>query len=147
MWALALAAVTILTVFSTTTFAETTNQLAQGVVKKFENVEDLLDNVAEYDGRRVQVSGEVEKIIDTRSFILEGGGIFNDEIIVFIPEKGMIVTEDSDVTVTGVVRTVGFVEIEREYGWDLDPQVKTELEKVKVYLIAENIAQDEDDND
>jgi hypothetical protein len=86
MWALALAAVTILTVFSTTTFAETTNQLAQGVVKKFENVEDLLDNVAEYDGRRVQVSGEVEKIIDTRSFILEGGGIFNDEIIVFIPE-------------------------------------------------------------
>jgi hypothetical protein len=30
------------------------------VVKKFENVEELLDNMAEYDGRWVQASGEAQ---------------------------------------------------------------------------------------
>lgn len=114
-------------------------------IKTFEDVEELLDDIARYDGQKVKVPGEVEEKIDERAFILESGGIFNDEIVVMMPEGRLMVTEDSEVVVTGTVRAIGFVEIEREYGWDLDPQIKVELEDVEAFIIAESIEQKEDD--
>jgi hypothetical protein len=147
MWTPAMAATAILTLFSATSLAQTTSQstVDEGVVQKFEDVEELLDDVEQYDGRRIQVSGEVEEKIDDHSFILESGGFFNDEIPVLMPEKSMAIKEDSDVTVTGVVRTDDIDEIGREYGWNVSPEIKADLEKVKAFLIAEKIVQNEDD--
>lgn len=132
MWTTAI----VLTVFSAASFADTE-------YKYVENVEELLDNVAYYADKKVQVSGEVEEI-DGRVFILESGGVFNDEIVVVLSEASMRVMEDSDVTVSGTVRTISFVEVEREYGLDLDPEIEVELENKEAFLIADRIEQRED---
>lgn len=109
-----------------------------------EDVEELLDNIGGYANDRVAVSGEIEEHIDPRSFVLESGGLFNDEITVIMPAgaEGLdptLLREDSDVVVIGTLRTVPVVEIEREFGWDFDPEIEAELEDVRTYLIAEKI--------
>jgi hypothetical protein len=145
MWTATIAAAAILALFSAVSFAQTASQPTDdGVVQKFEDVEELMDKVEQYDGRKIQVSGEVDKKIDDHSFILESGGFFNDEIPVLMPKDSVAIKEDSDVTVTGVVRTGGIDEIEREYGWNVSPQIKADLKKVKAFLIAEKVVQKED---
>lgn len=114
-------------------------QSAGSAPQTVKDVETLLDDVARYNGQKVQVSGEVEKIIDPKAFVLESGGLFNDEIVVLQPQGKLNVKDDSEVTVTGTVRTVGLVDVEREYGWDLDPQIRIELERVEAFLIADRI--------
>lgn len=135
MWTTAM----VLTAFSAASFAETGYEYV-------ESVEELLDNVAYYNGKKVQVSGEVEEI-DGRAFILESGGVFNDEIVVVISGASMRVMEDEDVTVSGTVRTISFVEVEREYGLDLDPGIEVELENREAFLIADRIEQREGKED
>jgi hypothetical protein len=141
MWITAMATATVLAVFSAVSFAQTDDQSTDAKHIHVNNVEELLDNIARYDDKKVQVSGKVEEI-DGHAFILESGGVFNDEIVVVIPkekEKELSVKEESNVTVTGTVRTVGVVEIEREYGLDLDPEIEIELERVEAFLIADRI--------
>jgi hypothetical protein len=146
-----MATATVLAAFSAASFAQTDDQSTDAKHKQVNNVEELLDNVARYDGKKVQVCGKIEEI-EAHTFILESGGIFNDEIIVVMPKGKEIalqfinsdgglalIEEDSNVIVTGTVRTVGAVEIEREYGLDLDPEIEIELERVKAFLIADRI--------
>jgi hypothetical protein len=117
---------------------------AETAAVQVEDVEELLDNIDRYVDTRVSVSGEIEEHIDSQSFVLESGGLFNDEIVVVVPQGAegldlMQLREDSDVVVTGTLRTVSRLEIEREYGWDLDPEIEVELEDVEVYLVADRI--------
>ncbi|EDZ65450.1 hypothetical protein NOC27_2130 [Nitrosococcus oceani AFC27] len=114
--------------------------------QQLEDVEALLDNVVRYDGKKVSVSGEVEEVIDEKAFILESGGLFEDEMVVLKPAGNLMVKEDYEVTVTGTVRAVALVDIEREYGWDLDPQIKIELENIEAFLIADSIEITEKDD-
>jgi hypothetical protein len=145
MWIGTMAAAAILGIFSAISFAQTANQpIEDGIVQKFNDVEELMDKVKQYDGRKIQVSGEIDKIIDQHSFILESGGFFNDEITVLMPGSSIAVKEDSNVTVTGVIRTADLDEIEREYGWNTNPQDKAKLRKVKAFLISYNITPNKD---
>ena len=43
------------------------------------------------------------------------------------------------VTVTGIVRMMVAAEIERELGWNLDPQIEAELER-KPVLVAQSLS-------
>lgn len=108
------------------------------------DVEQLNDKIAQHAGKQVSVAGEVEEWLDSRSFVLESGGLFNDEITVIVPPntKGIDVQrlrEDSDIVVSGTVRSVPVVELERELGWDFDPQLEVELEGAKNFLVADRI--------
>ncbi|EDZ65767.1 hypothetical protein NOC27_2447 [Nitrosococcus oceani AFC27] len=114
-------------------------QQAGGQSQTVEDVEELLDNIERYDGQKVTVSGEVEERIDKRSFILESGGLFNDEIVVVMPKGNLNVQEDDEVAVTGKVRAVKFVDIEREYNWVLNEEIKSEIEDVEAFLIADHV--------
>lgn len=135
----AITAIAVLMVFSAMSFAQTDSQQTSGEPRNFETVEELLDIVSRYNGQKVRVSGEVEEIIDQQAFVLESGGLFNDEMVVLMPKGQLQVEEDYEVAVTGTVRTVGLIDIEREYGWDLDPHVKLELEHWEAFLIADRI--------
>lgn len=108
------------------------------------NVEQLNDKIAQHAGKQVSVAGEIEEWLDARTFVLESGGLFNDEIAVIVPPnaKGMDVQrlrEDTDIVVSGTVRSVPIIELERELGWDLDPQLEVELEGTKNFLVADRI--------
>lgn len=108
------------------------------------DVEELNDKIAQHTGQKVTVAGEIEEWLDARSFVLESGGLFNDEITVIVPPnvKGLDtqrLNEDADIVVAGTVRAMQLVELERELGWDLQPELEVELEGVKHFLVAERI--------
>ncbi len=108
------------------------------------DVEELNDNISRYAGKKVTVAGEIEDKLDARSFVIESGGIFDDEIVVLTPpgSKGLRplqLNEDADIVVTGTVRSYPVMELERELGWDLDPELEVELEGTRNYLVADNI--------
>lgn len=107
------------------------------------DVETLNDNITQYQNKKVTVQGEVSNRIDSRSAVIESGGIFDDEIVI-IGKKGAAANisslkEDSKVKVTGTIRSVPIVEIEKEYGWDLNPELEVELENVKHFLVVDDI--------
>jgi len=113
------------------------------------DVEELNDELARYAGQRVSVEGEVEEWLDPRSFVLEGGGLFNDEIAVVIPPNAQgldpqRLREDADIVVSGTVRATPLIELQRELSWDLDPQLEVELQGVKYFLVADRITRQRD---
>ncbi|QRK04762.1 hypothetical protein JQX13_31640 [Archangium violaceum] len=113
------------------------------------NVEQLNDNIAQHSGKQVSVAGEIEEWLDARSFVLESGGLFNDEIAVIVPPNAKGVDaqrlrEDADIVVSGTVRSVPLVELERELGWDLDPELEVEFEGTKHFLVADRITRQRD---
>lgn len=108
------------------------------------DVEELNDDITSRTNKKVTVAGEISEFLDARSFVLESGGIFDDEITVVLPKdlKGLQpqnLREEADVVVTGTVRELPVVEARRELGWDLDPQLELELEGVRHFLVAERI--------
>lgn len=109
------------------------------------NVQELNRNIAQHQGQRVSVAGEIEEKLDGRSFILESGGLINDEILVLVPKNAQGINaqqlrDDANLVVTGTVRSMPVVEVERELGWDLDPQLEVELEGARNFLVAERIS-------
>lgn len=124
-------------------------QAQQGVKPPLMDVEELNDSIAQYAGQRVSVAGEIEDKLGPRSFVLESGGIFNDEIVTIIPQdarglQAQRLNEDDKLVITGTVRSIPVVELEREYGWDLNPELEAELEGVQYYLVADSISRQRD---
>lgn len=107
------------------------------------DVEDLNDNLQRYSGKQVQVVGEAREPIGTAAFVLESGGLFDDEIAVIVPKnlKGfsMPPEDDQKLMVTGTLRSLQIVDIEREYDLDLTPELEVELGPRRFYLVASAI--------
>lgn len=114
-----------------------------GAVMTLDDVEVLNDQPARYDGRQVRVPGEVSERVDDRSFILESGGWIDDEILVVLSQNATqlagLVNDDAELIVTGTVRTYQVVDIERETGWDFNPEIEAEFEDIKAVIIASDV--------
>ncbi len=112
------------------------------------DVETLRDDIEQHVGQSVTVRGEVSDSLDGSAFTLEGGGVVNDEIAVIMPGAGQGAAagfaENSTVTVSGTVRQVAVIELERELGWDLNPQIEAELEDVRYFIIADEVMSERD---
>ncbi|WP_240761766.1 hypothetical protein [Nitrosococcus wardiae] len=135
----AITAAAVVLVFSLMSSAQVAAQQRDNEPQRVEDVEELLDSITRYKGQTVRVSGEVEEIIDQKAFILESGGLFNNEIVVLVPQGNLTVMEGIDVTVTGTVRVISLIEIDREYGWGLEPYMRVELEDVDTFLVADHV--------
>lgn len=108
------------------------------------DVQELNRRAERYAGQKVAVAGEIQDRVGGASFVLESGGIVNDEILVAVRKDAQglepsELAEDTDVVVTGTLRRVPVIEIERELGWDLEPELEIELEETKSVLVAERI--------
>ena len=110
---------------------------------RFEDVEALMDKVENLNGQKVAVSGEVDDIAGT-TFVLEGGGIINDEIVVVLG-KGMedaqkgLVADDSEIQIEGTIHQGRLVDASGELGVNFDSDLRDRLNKVQQYLVAEKI--------
>ncbi len=108
------------------------------------DVETLNDDLSKYANKKIKVSGEVKDKIDSKSMVIESGGIFNDEIVVIAGPnlKGSIASykEDADLKITGTLKAANLVDVRREYSWDLDPQVEAELQQTTAFLVADEIS-------
>lgn len=111
-------------------------------------VADIQDNPTKFVGQTVTVVADVEEVHSPRAFSLDedspaAGGIDND-LMVLSPQAGNLRDIDDQwlnnkVRVTGRVGTMNVMEIEREIGWDLSPELEMELGKVKAVIIATSV--------
>lgn len=111
-------------------------------------VDDITGNPDKYLGQTVTVVAEVDEVHGPDAFSLDeenpiAGGIDND-LLVIGPQAASL--EDLDdqwlndkVRVTGTIGKLSVVEIEREVGWDLTPELEVEVEGAKAVLIAKSV--------
>ena len=111
------------------------------------DVAQLMENPQAYVGKTVTVVADVEEVYGPRAFSLDEdaplrGGIDKDMLVL---GKASQLDEIDDqwlnnkVRVTGTVGTVALIEVEREIGWDLNPEIETELEGAGAVLIADSV--------
>lgn len=117
-----------------------------GPAMKPYNAKDINSQIQRFNQQTVAVAGELKDRLSGRVFVIESGGIFNDEITVVVPKgaKGLdpaSLQDDADVVVTGKVQRAQVVEVHRDADWwDLDPEIEAELTGERTYLIADSIS-------
>lgn len=106
----------------------------------------VIENPAAYVGKTVTVSGQVEENRGPRAFVMDSGLTVGELLVIgreaypHVPDGGNRAYVVNDVaTVTGVVRMLVAADVEREIGWDLDPQLEVTYNS-KPVLIAQSIA-------
>jgi hypothetical protein len=119
-----------------------------GAMEGTVRVADIQDHPDTYVGQTVTVVADVEEVHSPRAFSLDedspaAGGIDND-LMVLSPQAGNLRDIDDQwlnnkVRVTGTVGKVNVVEIEREIGWDLSPELEVEVGKAKAVIIARSV--------
>ena len=108
-------------------------------------VADVMGNLERYTGQTVTIVADVEEVFGPKAFKLDednalAGGIDNDLLVVGSESASLATFDDqwvdNKVKVTGVVRQIAVVDLEREIGWDLDPEIEIELEDAKAVIVA-----------
>jgi hypothetical protein len=112
------------------------------------SVADIVGSPDRFFGQTVTVVADVEEVHTPMSFTLDEdaplqGGVDND-LLVFSPKAANLASIDDQwmnnkVRVTGKVGKMSVVEIEREIGWDLNPEIEAEVERARAVLIATSI--------
>lgn len=102
---------------------------------------DIINNPSAWVGRRVTVSGDVEEVWTPRAFNMDSG-ITVGELLVVSREPFPNLADhdplvDDVATVTGTVRMLAVAEVEREIGWDLQPEIEVEFTG-KPMLVIDN---------
>lgn len=111
-------------------------------------VADIVAAPNRYFGETVTVTADVEEVHTPLAFSLDedaplAGGVDRD-LLVFSPKAGNLADIDDQwlnnrVRVTGKVGKMTVVEIEREVGWDLSPEIEAEVERASAVLIATSV--------
>lgn len=94
---------------------------------------------ADLIGKTVTVSGEVEKIIGSKAFTIEGDRLFNDPEVLVVSATETPIIKDILVQVTGTVRQFFVSEIESKFDLDLPQEFEVEFRN-KPVLIATAVA-------
>lgn len=114
-----------------------------GAAQEFRDVESLNDDITKLNNKKVTVTGKVDNKIDPKAIVIQGGGLLNDQLIVYGPRLNQqtlaSLKEDSKVKVTGTVRTMSGADFRREFGWSVDPKVESEIDDQKAFLLADEI--------
>lgn len=104
---------------------------------------DVLRTPAAYEGRVVTVTGDVDRTISPRSFVIDST-LATGDLLVLSPEPVPNVTDargtrelmQSDaVVVTGRIINFTIPEIESEVGWDVGREIEVEFENQPVLIV------------
>jgi hypothetical protein len=111
-------------------------------------VADIVGAPNSYFGKTVTVEADLEEVFGPRAFALDedaplAGGIDRDLLVFSKRAEDLADIDDqwlnNKVRVTGTVGRMSVAEIERELGWDLDPELELELEGAGAVLIASSV--------
>jgi len=102
----------------------------------------VINNPNAYVGKTVTVSGDVEEIHNPRAFNMDSGASVGELLVLGrepfpqLPDGGnrAFVVNDT-ATVTGTVRMLVTAEVEREIGWDLQPELEAEFNAKPVLIV------------
>jgi hypothetical protein len=104
----------------------------------------IIENPSQFAGQTVTVTGAVEDLFGPRAFTLDSG-LNVGELLVLgadpfpqVPDNATMraYVVDDTATVTGTVRTLVTAEVERELGWNLEPQIVAKFERQPVLVAA-----------
>src|SRR5690606_397790 len=103
----------------------------------------LMDKIDQYSDTKISVSGEVEEV-DQNAFILEGGGLFNDEVVVLFgknmnADQKLLISEDKDVLVEGQIKKGRVADAATDLGYQFDSEVLRKLHRAENYIVADRI--------
>jgi hypothetical protein len=109
-------------------------------------VADIVAEPARFAGQTVTVKADVDRVYGPTAFTLDDeslleGGIDND-LLVIGAQNAYALDEgwgDAEVLVTGTVEMRTVADVEREVGWDLDPEIEAEFEGTRAVLIATSV--------
>ncbi|NJN00046.1 MAG: hypothetical protein HC800_25495 [Phormidesmis sp. RL_2_1] len=105
--------------------------------------EELVDETASYVGQTVTVRSEAEAVVDDVSFLMADDEYFEGEAILVIngTSEPFVISDvgDTQVQVTGEVKTFALETVASEYGLTLEPELYAEYE-TKPVIIAQSIA-------
>jgi hypothetical protein len=105
-------------------------------------VESVQQGPQRHYGQEVTLNGEVDAVFGLRAFELENNDLFDEQVLVVARSDvrlgGETIADDQRVRVTGIVRPLAVVELEREIGWDLTPEVEVEFRSRPV-VVAKSI--------
>lgn len=102
----------------------------------------IIENPSAYVGKTVTVSGDVEEIWGPRAFNMDSGASVGELLVVgrepfpnLADANNRAYVINDVATVTGVVRMFVTADVEREIGWDLDPQIEAEFNGKPVLVV------------
>ena len=101
------------------------------------DIEDVEEETDELIGETVTLSGEVERVISPRGFILQDDELFGGEDVLVVSATDIPLVEGTAAQVTGIVRELTIADVEREYGFDLDPELEVEFSNRPVVVATE----------
>lgn len=108
-----------------------------------ETLEDLIEDPEQSYGKRLQIAGEVDEVYGARAFALGGDDFFGDEMLVVTKNPiaqarsrsaAEPIAEDDIVQVSGTLRPMVITEVERELGWDMQPELEAEFTSKPVFV-------------
>ena len=110
-------------------------------------VDEITDRATPFLGQTVTVTGEVGRIGGPRLFTIEDDDPVGDEHLLVLSARPVTeiladskdpIADDDEVVVTGTVRRLVITEIERELGFDLQPEYEVEFRDRPV-LVATSV--------
>jgi hypothetical protein len=117
------------------------------------SVADLVSEPERYAGQTVTVEGDVDEVFGAMAFALDEdsafeGGIDND-LLVLSRQAGSLEPIDDQwmdnrVRVVGTVGRMPAAEAEKELGWELTPELRTQFDEAEAVLIADSVTRIED---
>lgn len=114
-------------------------------------VADIHEHPEQFVDRTVTIEAEVDRVVGPQAFFLDEespfqGGVDNDLLVLTRAVGDTTAAARADaqwiderVRVTGTVRAMSVVEIEREVGWDLSPEIEVELEGIAAVIVADSV--------
>jgi hypothetical protein len=113
-----------------------------GTADGFVSLSDVADDPAAYMGQTVTVAGEASEILGPQVFRMNEGNLLDigDEILVVHTEDQAPadLAEDTNIRVTGTVRTFVEAEIEQDFDFDFDEDLYVEYEE-RVAIVADSV--------
>jgi len=103
-------------------------------------VESVAEDTNQYIGKTVTVDGEIERQVSPKAFIVQDKEFLGGEDVLVVSATETPIVPNTFAQVTGTVRQVtNITEIEKEYGFDLEPQLEVEL-RDRPIIVAQTVA-------
>ena len=91
----------------------------------------------DFIGKTITVNGEVEELIGSKAFLIEGETLFIDPAVLIVSAKKARLIEDSHVRVTGKVTKFILADIERNLSLDLEDNLFKKYEGESVIIASD----------
>jgi uncharacterized protein YdeI (BOF family) len=108
--------------------------------EKGATVENVAEETQQYIGKTVTVDGEIARQVSPKAFLIQDKEFLGGEDVLVVSATAAPIVPHTFAQVTGTVRQVtNITEVEKEYGFDLEPQLEVEL-KERPIIVAKTVA-------